>query len=145
MIGVLYPLQNVICAPFGTSFYWSLLYPVSCTPCFAVFKLTGQLSCTLILQFSDAASTRLPSPFPPPFPPPSPLPDLGLRGFERFWVGFERFWDGFEEFSASDLVYIGFEVIYIGFEVVYIGFEAVSMKNRKKVPSRAPRTFKVLS
>ena len=52
---------------------------------------------------------------------------------------------GFEEFSASDLVFRGFEVIYIGFEVVYIGFEAVSMKNAKKFPARAPRTFKVLS
>ena len=50
---------------------------------------------------------------------------------------------GFEEFSASDLVYIGFEVIYIGFEVVYIGFEAVWQKNAN--PTRAPRTFKVLS
>ena len=203
MTGVLYPLQNVICAPFGTSFYWSLLYPVSCTSCFAVFplsgqdlrflsfvrleswelrcrgfelwesknKLTWQVSCTpyrmwsvLLLEphFIDLCLTqcpvppvllfsslqdscpvpwfcsfqmllpaRLPSPFPPPFPPLSPLPDLALRGFERFWVGFERFWDGFEEFSASDLVFRGFEVVYIGFEVVYIGFEAVCLKNAK--------------
>ena len=77
---------------------------------------------------------RLPSPFPPPFPTLSPLPDLALRGFERFWVGFERFWDGFEVFSASELVLRAFEVFWIGFEVVYIGFEAVWLKNTEKSP-----------
>ena len=61
-------------------------------------------------SFQMLLPARLPSPFPPPFPPLSPLPDLALRGFERFWVGFERFWDGFEAFSASELVLRAFEV-----------------------------------
>ena len=61
-------------------------------------------------SFQILLPARLPSPFPSPFPPLSPLPDLALRGFERFWVGFERFWDGFEVFSASELVLRAFEV-----------------------------------
>ena len=74
---------------------------VSCTLCFAVFKLIGHLSCTLVLQFWGLMLEGLLPPSPPLFLPLLLPSQQDFGGFWRILEDFEGFWRIFSFFEGQ--------------------------------------------